>query len=469
MSFLSRLQGIKANNHGATQSALETEGNNTAEIEQSSAGQTGNTSSLKMSTFRLPQFVFSRTKTEEQAEDNGILAIWKKALKNPAFNYQFLWLLIICLSLVGLFMQFSSVTIKELHRGISPYWGISRPLLYFLAGYFCLFAARVFSSRFYMKYKWVFFIIALILQSLVLTGIGKAQNGNRNWILIPGTGTAVQPSEFLKVAFIVLLAALISKGYCNFKSPKSVTIWMGIPYIICVCFVYFGKDLGTVLTFTSISLVVCYACGIKKRFLAYAFCFLSFAAIALVMASSSRIKRVKSFIFGGEGDPLGADYQTIHAKYGLGTGGLTGIGPGASREKWLYLPEAQTDYIYAILGEEFGFLGTLTVIFMFIALAWVLLRIVLQSKQLCLKVCAAGTVGWVVVQAAINIGVVVGLLPVIGLPLPLISSGGSSQVASMLMFGIIFALMKSEPELEKYLKRRSKAQIKTSVIQTRAK
>lgn len=164
---------------------------------------------------------------------------------------------------------------------------------------------------------------------------------------------------------------------------------------------------------------------------------------------------------------MGAGFQSIRSRYGLGTGGLTGIGPGASREKWLYLPEAQTDFIYAIIGEEMGFLGTLTVMCLFICLAWVLLRLVLQSHSLALRICAGGTVGWIVMQAIINIMVVIGVFPVVGLPLPMVSSGGSSQAASMAMFGIIFSYIKIEPQVQRYLINRRKAQTKTSSIQAR--
>ncbi|MGM0384485.1 MAG: FtsW/RodA/SpoVE family cell cycle protein, partial [Actinomycetota bacterium] len=167
--------------------------------------------------------------------------------------------------------------------------------------------------------------------------------------------------------------------------------------------------------------------------------------VALIVAYPSRVRRIMHFLGISEDDPTGTGYQSIHGLWGLGTGGVTGVGLGASREKWAYLPEAHNDFIFAILGEELGLLGTLLVLILFGVLAFGLLRMIRRHPDPFVKVTTAAVACWVIGQSLVNIGVVIGVLPVMGLPLPLVSAGGSAMIATLLALGIMLAFARSEP------------------------
>jgi cell division protein FtsW len=157
------------------------------------------------------------------------------------------------------------------------------------------------------------------------------------------------------------------------------------------------------------------------------------------------MNRIHSWIGGGCTDPNGACWQTIHGQYALADGGWWGVGLGASREKWQWLPEAHNDFIFAIIGEELGLPGTLVVIGLFAVIAVACYRLVLRSDDFFTRVATAGVMVWILGQAVINIGAVIGLLPVIGVPLPLVSSGGSALVTTLFALGMLVSFARNEP------------------------
>lgn len=172
------------------------------------------------------------------------------------------------------------------------------------------------------------------------------------------------------------------------------------------------------------------------------------------MSSLNRRRRVFGFLDASTSDPTGIGYQRQHGLWSLATGGFAGVGPGASREKWSYLPEADTDYIFAIWGEEFGIVGTFQVLGLFIVLCLVLTRLMRRAGTLFATITVAGIMGWIFSQAIINIGAVVGLLPIIGVPLPLISSGGSSLITIMAAIGVAMSFARNEPHAQEALRAR---------------
>ena len=245
---------------------------------------------------------------------------------------------------------------------------------------------------------------------------------------------------------------MFASGKCKIESLSSLFIWVGLPFVMIAALVMAGHDMGTLLIFVSILLCVLMVVGISMRYLTAGIALLGIAALAAVLVSPSRRRRVLSFLSPEQADPMGSGLQPLRAKWGLGTG-------GASRQKWKYLPEAHTDFIYAILGEEFGLFGTLLVLVLFGLLAWVLCRLIIHSSSLATRICAAGTLGWIIVQALINIMVVIGFLPVVGVPLPLVSSGGSAALATLIQMGVLLSYVRAEPgvkeaavRLPKYLR-----------------
>ena len=418
---------------------------------RASTGNKNNSSERTAAKIRkkIPRIEVKRAESFRSDNPEGkrkLLNLWRSVTHTPLFNYQMLWFLIIALAVIGLMMQFSASVILELSAGTNPYWGVARPLLIMAVG----FAAMVFISRlpadiFEKVALPVVFPLAIAAQLAVFTSLGRGQGGNRNWVYIPGINQVLQPSEFLKVAFILLLVTVFSTGRCRIDSLGDLFKWVGLPFIIIVATVMAGHDMGTLLVFVSILLCVLLIAGISLRWLGIGLGLLSVAAVGAVLSSASRRNRVLSFLHPSQANPTGSGLQPLRAKWGLGTGGLTGVGPGASRQKWNYLPEAHTDFIYAILGEEFGLFGTLLVLVIFGLLAWVLCRLIINATHQSTRLCAAGTLGWLVVQALMNIMVVIGFLPVVGVPLPLVSSGGSTALATLIQMGVLLSYLRAEP------------------------
>jgi cell division protein FtsW len=181
------------------------------------------------------------------------------------------------------------------------------------------------------------------------------------------------------------------------------------------------------------------------------------AIVLLTIAAPYRMERFTSWLHPGA-DPLGFGWQLTQGQYALGTGGFWGVGLGASREKWGSLPEAHTDFIFAVTGEELGLVGTLCVLGLFALLAYAIFRLVRKTDDPFVRLAASGVGAWIVVQAVVNIGAVLGVLPITGVPLPLVSYGGSSLVPTLAALGMLMAFAKAEPDARRALRRRSTAE-----------
>jgi len=204
-----------------------------------------------------------------------------------------------------------------------------------------------------------------------------------------------------------------------------------------------GGDLGTGLVLLAIIGGLLFAAGVPARMFLVAGAGSVALAAAMALTSANRMGRINSWLVGCT-DPNKC-FQTIHGQYALADGGWWGVGLGASREKWSWLPEAQNDFIFAIIGEELGLPGTLVIIGLFGMLAFACYRLVLRSDDFFVRVATAGVMVWILGQAMINIGAVIGLLPVIGVPLPLVSSGGSALVTTLFGLGMLLSFARNEP------------------------
>ncbi|MDO5746354.1 MAG: putative peptidoglycan glycosyltransferase FtsW [Actinomycetaceae bacterium] len=349
------------------------------------------------------------------------------------------------LTAIGLMMIFSASTIMEISEGINPYIGFRRTLLIAAIGLMGLFITAGWLTPTRLRNLALFaYASSLALQLAILTPLGIEVKGNRNWLLIPGINQVIQPSEFLKLGLAMYLAWVFMSGKVIVSSLRSVMGWVGLPVFFAFFAVMIGHDLGTLLVFVVLVFSAIFVAGIRLLWLGVAAVIGTGAAAFLIGISASRRARVYSFLVGKEADPLGGDLQSIRARWGLGTGGLTGVGPGASRQKWNYLPEAHTDFIFAILGEEFGLIGTSVVILLFCLLGFGMVRLIMHAKRVDACIYAATVAGWILSQALINIGVVIGLLPVIGVPLPLVSSGGSAMLATLFAIGVLLSYARDD-------------------------
>ena len=347
---------------------------------------------------------------------------------------------------IGLVMVLasSSVTALSATGGASPYGIVLDQIKYALIGVPMAWLASRLPVSFYKRVAWPALCVALVLQLLVFTPLGVEVNGNRNWVRF--AGQSLQPSELAKLALAVWLGVVLARKRALLHRWSHVLIPGVAVAAITVGLVLLGHDLGTGIILLILVGGALFIAGVPLRMFAVAFAVAAVGVVYLALAggNDTRVRRINAF-FDPDCDQLNACYQTTRGLISLASGGLTGIGLGESREKWFYLPMAYNDYIFAIIGEELGLLGTLLVLGLFGVLAIALTRVIRRHSDPFVQI-ATGAIGaWILGQAVVNIAVVVGLLPVIGVPLPLISAGGSALVTTMTALGVVLAFARSEP------------------------
>ena len=282
--------------------------------------------------------------------------------------------------------------------------------------------------------------LGLGLQAIVLfTGLGASVNGNRNWLDL-GFIT-VQPSEFIKVAMIVYLANMISVE--RMYAREDYRFWVaptGIFAVIALFVGVLGSDAGTTIIMAFILYGMYFMAGLPGKYLAWVTVAGVVAMPLLMMSNASRRGRVMAWLFPSAPDPNGYNWQSEHAKWAFASGGPFGVGLGNSKMKWSWLPEAQNDFIFAIIGEEWGMIGALITIGVFVSLGIVMFRIARKTKDPYQRLVVYGVTFWIMGQAFINISVVLSMFPVLGVNLPLISAGGSSMLATLIAIGIVLGI-----------------------------
>lgn len=283
--------------------------------------------------------------------------------------------------------------------------------------------------------------VIAILILLTFTPLGMEINGNRNWLRL-APGVQVQPSEFAKLAVVLWIANLYAR-----RNPQTVRemLFPMVPITAFVAALVVGQeDLGTALVLFAVIVGMLWVVGLPGRFLGMVLAGLGVVCVYFVATAPHRIARLLTFL-NPSSDPDHTGYQTIHAFMGFARGGFWGVGLGGSRQKWGSLPEAHTDFILAIIGEELGLFGSMIVLLLFVLLAVAGIRIAMRTKDPFVRYAASGIIIWILSQTIINIGMVLGLLPVVGIPLPLISAGGSSLFATLVACGILLNCATTEP------------------------
>jgi cell division protein FtsW len=348
--------------------------------------------------------------------------------------------------LIGLVMVLSASAISSYLETESSYTIFFSQLEFAGLGVLALLAASRMSVSFWKRAAVPSLVAAMALQLLVFTPLGQSVNGNTNWI---GIGPlSVQPSEAAKVGLALSGAAVLAA-----KRRHLGRFWhVVVPYLVplagtAIALVLLGHDLGTVVVMAAIVGAVLFTAGVPTRWFALAGGLFAAVAAYFVISSTNRLGRIDVWLNRSVCQPT--DEQLY---YGICRQPL-----GASREKWQWLSEPHNDFIFAIIGEELGLPGTLVIIALFCVLVLACYRLVLRSTDLFVRLATAGIMCWIVVQARVNIGAVIGLLPVIGVPLPLVSSGGSSLITTMLALGILLSFARSEPGCAKALSARPSA------------
>jgi len=346
-------------------------------------------------------------------------------------------LIIVTLSLlaVGLTMVYSASAIWAEYKFDDSFFFAKRQMLFAGVGIAAMFFIMNVDYWTWRTWAKVIIIICFVLLLLVLIpGVGNVRNGSRSWI---GVGAfSVQPSEFMKLAMIAFLAKYLSE-----RQKLITSFTKGLVPSLGLVFLAFGlimlqPDLGTGTVMVGTCVVMIFISGARIRHFVFLGLLGVAGFVALVLSAPYRIKRITSFLDPWE-DPLGSGFQIIQSLYAIGPGGLFGLGLGQSRQKFFYLPEPQTDFIFAILSEELGFIGGSFVILLFALLLWRGIRIALGAPDLYGSFLAVGIVAMIAIQVMINIGVVTGLMPVTGITLPFLSYGGSSLTLMLMAIGVL--------------------------------
>jgi cell division protein FtsW len=347
------------------------------------------------------------------------------------------YILIATLGLLGLgvVMVYSASAVLALHEFGDSFYYLKRQLIFAGLGLIAMFFAMNVDYWVWKKYAKIGLIVCFVLLVIVLIpGIGVVRGGARSWIGIGSFG--IQPSEFMKLAMVVFLSKLLSENQAGLSKfvtgllPPLGTVGLAFGLIML------QPDLGSGAVLVGASLIVIYAAGARIAHLGGLAMVGVAGFVGLILAAPYRMKRITGFLDPWS-DPLGAGYQIIQSLYAIGPGGLVGLGLGASRQKHSYLPEPQTDFIFSIIAEELGFIGGAFMLLLFLLLIWRGMRTAITAPDTFGSLLAVGIIGIFGVQVFINIGVVIGLMPVTGITLPLISAGGSSLTLLLTAIGVL--------------------------------
>ena len=384
--------------------------------------------------------------TKRNSPNGGLSA----RLEHPMVHYQILLGATGLLLALGIVMVASASSVFSYQQNNGNSWALAtRQLIFAALGVFLMMAVSKMHVDAIRRWAPLFMLVVGALLIAVLL-IGTAVHGQKNWIDFGGP-FRIQPSEFAKLAIIMWGADILDRKYHLLEQRNHLLIPVLPVCITVLLLVVLQGDLGTAMVMMPIMASLLYFVGAPRKW------FLVMGAVglagiaALSFAAPYRLARFTSWL-DPYADAQGTGFQVIHGQQALGSGGWWGVGLGGSREKWGTLPEAHTDFIYAVLGEELGIIGTILVLFIFTAIAIVGLRIARGTNEAFIQIAALGIVAWIVTQALVNIGAVLGILPITGVPLPLVSYGGSSLIPSLLAMGILMSFAKHEAYMQEQKK-----------------
>ncbi len=380
-------------------------------------------------------------------------------LQRPDAPYYLILGSLTFLSGLGIVMVLSASSVVSLQQSGSTYSIFFRQLAFFAFSIFAVFVVSQWKSSiwdFIIRHSFLLSLLALCLP--LVPGLKLTVNGNTNWIHV-GSLT-MQPSEFAKFCLILWSAGQLRK-FDETVVERTALRHIGfvlsgaVPMIILILK---GGDLGTTVIVLGIVSTMLFVSGLPLRHFALLGGIALAGVVSLVAIAPYRLHRFAAVL-----DPFApsvyklAGWQPAHSVMGLASGGLFGVGLGASRQKWGNLSEAHTDFIFAVIGEELGLIGTLAVLFLYAALIYGIFRTAMQTRDLFSRYACAGVGGWLMMQVIINIGSVIGVLPVVGVTLPFISYGGSSLIANFLGIGFVLYVARRDPRVRSAIKSRKRS------------
>ncbi|QYX80748.1 MULTISPECIES: putative lipid II flippase FtsW [Streptomyces] len=371
----------------------------------------------------------------------------RKAWDRPLTAYYLILGGSLLITVLGLVMVYSASQITALQKSLPGTFFFRKQFLAATIGTVLLLVASRMPVKLHRALAYPILAGCVFLMALVqVPGIGQSINGNQNWIAVGGS-FQIQPSEFGKLALVLWGADLLARK----EDKRLLTQWkhMLVPLVpvafLLLGLIMLGGDMGTAIILTAILFGLLWLAGAPTRMFVGVLSIAGLIGFVLIRTSENRMARLACI---GATEPRtdGADcWQAVHGIYALASGGIFGSGLGASVEKWGQLPEAHTDFIFAVTGEELGLAGTLSVLALFAALGYAGIRVAGRTEDPFVRYAAGGVTTWITAQAVINIGAVLGLLPIAGVPLPLFSYGGSALLPTMFAIGLLIAFARDEP------------------------
>lgn len=356
------------------------------------------------------------------------------------------WLILgptVALTFIGVVMVLSASSV-EFIGGSGSFSSLSSQGLYAVIGLVLLFWMGKWRRQTYHKLAVIMLLISIVLLALVFTPLGVEVNGNRNWLRLGGF--SFQPAEAAKLAFSVWAAYALSQKLKYQTFGKDLLVPVVFPFgIVIVALIMGGRDLGTVLIMLMIMATILYLGGMRTIYLVGTAVLGLISVAVLTMMSDNRMMRIQAWM-GNCDHPADPCYQYEQGIFALASGGWFGLGLGQSRQKWSYIPEAGNDFIFTVLGEELGLLGALLVIGLFVTLGIGMFRVAYNSTDNFVRLSTGAIMTWLLGQAFMNIAMVTGLLPVIGVPLPFISAGGSALLMAILAVGVVLSFARHQAQ-----------------------
>jgi cell division protein FtsW len=382
----------------------------------------------------------------------------KSFLAKPVNNFYILAVSALSLSLIGLIMVFSASSIHALDTRGNAVAIVLRQLTFFVISIpLAIYLSQRSIAQWRLLARFGLLISAILLLLPQIPGVGKTVNGNTNWIALPFVD--IQPSELAKFLLILWASFMLANKERNGKTRVNVFLLIGPGFGLVLLLVMLGRDLGTACVIAAILGGLLFVSGIELRVLGSLIAVGAITLAVLIVTAGYRLERFLVVLdpFAPE-DYKNAGWQPAHSLLGLASGGIFGVGLGGSRQKWGNLAEAHTDFIFAVIGEELGLLGTLVVLALLVALIFAIFKISLRCADPMSRYVGAGIGSWIAVQTILNVGSATSLLPVVGVTLPFVSYGGSALISLYIGLGYVFGSALRDPEvkieLQKAIERR---------------
>lgn len=384
-------------------------------------------------------------------------------LAHPQASFYLVLVPAVLLLVLGMMMVLSASSVYAYVRWDGDsYYFVKRQAVFLLVGGVMAYVLAKLGPSQLKVVGWLLMLGAMILQVLTFTPLGYSNNGNTNWVNLGVSWFNIQPSELAKLAIVMWGADIFARKEKLLGDVRHLLIPFLPASLVIIGLVVLQSDLGTGMILGSIVLAVLWYVGASWKVLVSIIGAVAGAVVVLILTTPYRMSRILGF-FNPELDPLGVNHQPIRAQFALASGGWWGLGLGESRQKWGGLVESHTDYILAVIGEELGLVGTLSVLALLLILGYAGFRIAMRSDLKFCRYTAAGITSWFMIQALVNIAVVFRMMPVLGVPLPFLSYGGSALLANLMALGVLLACARQEPAARSYAERTRAGRRKTLV------